>query len=188
MKAIRIQGLTKHYGAHQVLRGIDLELAQGELLALLGPSGCGKSTTLQMLAGFDQPTDGQIWIGDRQVSGAGVMVPPERRNISLVFQNYAVWPHMTVFENVAYGLQVRKVARTELAQRVKRALDTVRLTALAQRYPSELSGGQQQRASWRGRWWSSPTSSCWTNPCPISMRICARRCATRSARCTIFWA
>lgn len=147
MKAIRIEGLTKHYGAHQVLRGIDLELAQGELLALLGPSGCGKSTTLQMLAGFDQPTGGQIWIGDRQVSGAGVTVPPERRNISLVFQNYAVWPHMTVFENVAYGLQVRKVARAELERRVRRALDTVRLTALAQRYPSELSGGQQQRVA-----------------------------------------
>lgn len=147
MKAIRIQGLTKNYGAHQVLRGIDLELAQGELLALLGPSGCGKSTTLQMLAGFDQPTDGAIWIGERQVSGKGVMIPPERRNISLVFQNYAVWPHKTVFENVAFGLQVRKVSGAELEARVKKALNTVRLTALAHRYPSELSGGQQQRVA-----------------------------------------
>lgn len=147
MKAIRIQGLTKNYGSHQVLRGIDLELAQGELLALLGPSGCGKSTTLQMLAGFDQPSGGAIWIGDRQVSGQGVMIPPERRNISLVFQNYAVWPHKTVFENVAFGLQVRKVPAAQLQDRVKKALDTVRLSALAQRYPSELSGGQQQRVA-----------------------------------------
>ena len=147
MKAIRIQGLTKDYDAQLVLRGIDLELAQGELLALLGPSGCGKSTTLQLLAGFDQPTSGEIWIGDRRVSGAGTMIAPEQRNISLVFQNYAVWPHKTVFENVAYGLQVRKVPRAELDKRVLRALDTVRLGQLAQRYPSELSGGQQQRVA-----------------------------------------
>jgi iron(III) transport system ATP-binding protein len=147
MKGIRIRDLTKNYGRNQVLRGINLDLEKGELLALLGPSGCGKSTTLQMLAGFDKPTSGEIWIGDRLVSANATVVAPERRNISLVFQNYAVWPHKTVAENVAYGLQVRRLPRHEVTSRVTRALDTVHLTALRDRYPSELSGGQQQRVA-----------------------------------------
>ncbi|SDR53880.1 iron(III) transport system ATP-binding protein [Paraburkholderia fungorum] len=147
MKSIRIKGLRKQYETYTALAGIDLDVEQGELLALLGPSGCGKSTTLQLLAGFDQPTSGEIWIGDKKLSAPGQVVPPERRNISLVFQSYAVWPHKTVAENVAYGLEVRRTPARERDERLKQALDMVRLTALRDRYPSELSGGQQQRVA-----------------------------------------
>jgi iron(III) transport system ATP-binding protein len=150
MARIDICGLAKSYTGRNAARavdGIDLAIADGEVMALVGPSGCGKTTTLQLLAGFMKPDAGTITVGDRLVSSAKGVVPPERRRMSLIFQSYAVWPHKTVFENVAYGLEVRKLPRTEIAERVKRVLQTVRLTDLAQRYPNELSGGQQQRVA-----------------------------------------
>jgi iron(III) transport system ATP-binding protein len=147
MSGITITQLRKVYGESVALHNIDLEIADGEVMALLGPSGCGKTTTLQLLAGFLRPDGGEIRVGDRVVSTSHSVVPPERRNMSLIFQSYAVWPHKTVRENVAFGLEVRRVGREEMKRRVDRSLATVRLDRLADRYPAELSGGQQQRVA-----------------------------------------
>jgi iron(III) transport system ATP-binding protein len=150
MARIDIAGLTKGYPgskAGRAVDGIDLAIADGEVMALVGPSGCGKTTTLQLLAGFLKPDGGTITVGDRVVSSAKAVVPPERRRMSLIFQSYAVWPHKTVFENVAYGLRVMNLNRSEIEDRVREVLRSVRMTDLAERYPSELSGGQQQRVA-----------------------------------------
>ena len=144
---ITIKQLRKTYEGSVAVDCIDLEVTEGEVMALLGPSGCGKTTTLQLMAGFLRPDSGEIWIADRLLSSARSVVPPERRNMSLIFQSYAVWPHKTVAQNVAYGLQVRKLPRAEIDRRVQRMLDRVKLGALATRYPAELSGGQQQRVA-----------------------------------------
>jgi iron(III) transport system ATP-binding protein len=147
MSDIKIRQLSKSYGAYQALKSCDLVIPDGALLALLGPSGCGKSTTLQLLAGFDTPSEGEIWAGEQLLSSPRKVIPPEHRGISLVFQNYAIWPHKTVAENVAFGLKLRKLGKAELEARLTKALDTVRLGALRDRYPFELSGGQQQRVA-----------------------------------------
>src|SRR3982074_1143749 len=124
MSGIKMTQLRKGDGACVALHDIALEVENGEVMALLGPSGCGKTTTLQLLAGFLRPDGGEIRVGDRVVSTTRSVVPPERRNMSLIFQSYAVWPHKTVRENVAFGLQVRSVARNEIVRRVDRALAT----------------------------------------------------------------
>lgn len=147
MSSIRIAKLRKDFGAQRALHDIDMAIENGTLLALLGPSGCGKSTTLQLLAGFEQPTAGEIWADDQLLSSARQVVGPEKRGVSLVFQNYAVWPHKTVAENVAFGLKLKKYSSAEIGQRLKMVLQTVQLNALRDRYPSELSGGQQQRVA-----------------------------------------
>lgn len=147
MASITIDKLTKYFQNSCAVDHIDLNVADGELIALLGPSGCGKTTTLRMLAGFMSPDGGQILVGDRLVSSLRKTVPPEKRNMSMIFQSYAIWPHKTVFENVAFGLELRHVGREQLRARVNRALEIVHLGRLANRYPSELSGGQQQRVA-----------------------------------------
>jgi iron(III) transport system ATP-binding protein len=150
MARIDIAGLSKSYAGKQGARAvdaIDLAIADGEVMALVGPSGCGKTTTLQLLAGFLKPDAGTIAVGDRVVSSPRHVVPPEHRRMSLIFQSYAVWPHKTVFENVAYGLRVMKLSRSEIEDRTREVLRSVRMTDLAARYPSELSGGQQQRVA-----------------------------------------
>jgi putative spermidine/putrescine transport system ATP-binding protein len=139
--AIRLRGLRKVFGPVVAVDGIDLDIAEGEFFAVLGPSGSGKTTVLRMIAGFETPTDGRI-----ELAGADTTrVPPFRRDVNTVFQDYALFPHMTVEENVAYGLRVRKVSRPERARRVAEALDMVRLPDVGRRRPSELSGGQRQR-------------------------------------------
>jgi putative spermidine/putrescine transport system ATP-binding protein len=139
---ITFEGVRKSYdGANYVVRGLDLLIPQGEFLTLLGPSGSGKTTTLMMLAGFETPTSGTIALDGQRIDG----VPPHRRNIGVVFQNYALFPHMTVGENVAFPLKMRGVERSEMAQRVRRALDMVRMDRFESRRPNQLSGGQQQR-------------------------------------------
>ncbi|MFP2930766.1 ABC transporter ATP-binding protein [Pyxidicoccus sp. 3LG] len=147
MAAIALEHLFKSYGATPVVKGLSLDVREGELVSLLGPSGCGKTTTLRMLAGLEHPDSGVIRIGGEVVAGPGVRVPPERRGLGMVFQSYAVWPHRSVEENVAYPLTLRRVAKAEVASRVKEALRWVRLEALATRRPHELSGGQLQRVA-----------------------------------------
>ncbi|RKG67992.1 ABC transporter ATP-binding protein [Corallococcus sp. CA054B] len=147
MAAIVLEGLVKAYGGTPVVRGLSLQVGQGELVSLLGPSGCGKTTTLRMLAGLEHPDAGVIRLGDEVVAGPGVRVPPEKRGLGMVFQSYAIWPHRSVEANVAYPLALRKVPRHEMASRVREALRWVRLEAYAARMPHELSGGQLQRVA-----------------------------------------
>src|SRR3954471_7648672 len=122
-------------------------IGHGQLVCLLGPSGCGKTTTLRLIAGFIEPSVGEIAVGGKVLSTPQRSVPPEGRNMSMIFQSYALWPHMTVAENVAYGLRIRKMDKATIASKLHAILSTARLEALAERYPGELSGGQQQRVS-----------------------------------------
>jgi len=147
LAAVTLKGLTKKFGEAAAVDRLDLDIGDGEFVSLLGPSGCGKTTTLRLLAGFLQPDGGEIRVDQKVVSSASVLIPPERRNMSMIFQSYAVWPHMTVFQNVAYGLKLKKLPGGEIAKKVERMLRLVRLEALAARYPGELSGGQQQRVA-----------------------------------------
>lgn len=143
MSSIRLCSLTKSFGPLVAVDHMDLELQEGELVAFLGPSGCGKTTTLRMIAGFEQADSGEIYLGGREVTS----LPPERRDAGMVFQNYALFPHLTVFENVSFGLQMRKVPKTDIAKRVADILAKVQLTGMEKRYPRQLSGGQQQRTA-----------------------------------------
>ena len=145
MSVITIKNLTKSYGSVQVLKEFSEVFGDGEFVTLLGPSGCGKTTMLRTIAGFEVPTTGEIWIDDRLVSGGKTFVPPEKRDIGMVFQSYAVWPHMTVFDNVAYPLQIKHLGKDQIRSRVSRILETVHLSQYADRLPNQLSGGQQQR-------------------------------------------
>jgi iron(III) transport system ATP-binding protein len=143
MTPIRIVDLTKRFGNAVAVDHVTLDIGPGELFFLLGPSGCGKTTLLRMLAGFVVPDGGDLFFGDQRITA----VPPRGRDAGLVFQTYALWPHMTVTENVAYGLRVRAVPRAEIGRRVEQALKMVRLEGLGERRPNQLSGGQQQRVA-----------------------------------------
>lgn len=140
---VRIEQLRKNFGDVQALRPLDLEIAPGEFLTLLGPSGSGKTTLLNIIAGFLDPDGGRLMLGDTDVTA----LPPRQRNIGMVFQNYALFPHMSVAENVAYGLKVRNVRGAELKRRVDSALGMVQLNAFGSRAIQQLSGGQQQRVA-----------------------------------------
>jgi iron(III) transport system ATP-binding protein len=136
------------YGKTVAVDGVDLDIGKGEFMTFLGPSGCGKTTTLRMIAGLIEPTEGEISVGGKLLSSPGTkVVPPEKRNMGMVFQSYAVWPHMTVFENVAFPLRNLKKSKEEIGKRVRAALELVKLDGLEDRYPSNLSGGQQQRVA-----------------------------------------
>jgi len=145
--SVELRGLSKRYGAHKAVDDVSLMIEHGRVVCLLGPSGCGKTTTLRLIAGFLEPSAGEIRVGERIVSSPARTVPPERRNMSMIFQSYALWPHMTVAENVAYGLKLRKIDRDTVARKLKAILTTTHLEQLADRYPGELSGGQQQRVA-----------------------------------------
>ena len=147
MPFVELDGLTKRYGDLTVVNGVDLAIDKGKLVCLLGPSGCGKTTTLRLVAGFAEPSAGQIRVGGRVISSSAGSEPPEARNMSMIFQSYALWPHMTVFENVAYGLRLRRTSKADIQVRTSRILQATKLDQLAERYPGELSGGQQQRVS-----------------------------------------
>ena len=147
MTALAMEGLTKRYPGVTSVDRVDLAVEPGEFICLLGPSGCGKTTTLRMIAGFLEPDGGEIRVGGRVVSSGTSVVPPERRNMGMIFQSYAVWPHMTVRDNVAYGLKMKKVEAVKSRGQVDAMLKATKLFELAARYPSELSGGQQQRVA-----------------------------------------
>lgn len=147
MAKLELKALRKTYGEAAVVDDVSLQLERGELVTLLGPSGCGKTTTLRMIAGFIDPSGGSILVDGAELSSKGKSVPPEHRGMSMIFQSYAIWPNMTVAENVGFGLKVRKVPAAELNKRVDEILAVVKLGPYAQRYPAELSGGQQQRVA-----------------------------------------
>ena len=147
MASVELRSLTKRYGDAAVVDDISLTIGHGQLVCLLGPSGCGKTTTLRLIAGFVEPSAGEIRVGNKVMSSPAQTVPPERRNMSMIFQSYALWPHMTVADNVTYGLKLRKFDKATIAKKLDAILATTRLAPLAQRYPGELSGGQQQRVA-----------------------------------------
>jgi iron(III) transport system ATP-binding protein len=147
MAKLEIDDVTMSFGDVVAVDHVSLAVEEGETVVLLGPSGCGKTTLLRLIAGFNRPTSGAIRIAGRTVASPTAMVPPEKRSLSMVFQSYAVWPHKTVFENLAYGLRLRRMDAATVAAKVKDALATVRMDPYASRYPGELSGGQQQRVA-----------------------------------------
>jgi iron(III) transport system ATP-binding protein len=149
MAEVRLERLDAVFGAHRVFDKLTLRIRDGECFTLLGPSGCGKTVVLRMIAGFERPSAGEVFIGEQLVSSAAqrVHVPTEQRGIGVVFQDYAVWPHKTVFENVVYPLAIQKVASAEAGKRTRDAVAQVHLDGLEERYPSQLSGGQQQRVA-----------------------------------------
>jgi iron(III) transport system ATP-binding protein len=151
MASIAIKGLTKTFNAGDdapaAVSSLDLDIKDNQFITLLGPSGCGKTTTLRLIAGYIMPDAGTIHVGSRLVSSPGSVVPPDQRGMGMVFQNYAVWPHKTVYENVVFGLKLRKLPAAETRRRMEDTLALVNLTGLEQRYPNELSGGQQQRVA-----------------------------------------
>ena len=149
--ALKLVQVEKRFGEKRVLLPLNLEVPGGSFVALLGPSGCGKTTLLRMVAGLEEPSGGEIRLGDRVLFGTGVGIPPEKRGFGMVFQSYAVWPHMSVFDNVAYPLRVgerkKNVSASQLKDRVVKALSLVHMESLAERFPHQLSGGQQQRVA-----------------------------------------
>src|SRR5947208_8591778 len=151
MPAVIVREVVKEFdrGSVRAVDRVGFEVQQGELLVLLGPSGCGKTTTLRMIAGLEEPDAGEIWLGDRQVSSAerNMFVPTEKRNVGMVFQSYAIWPHMTVFDNVAYPLRVRRVRRDVVRQKVSSTLELVGLQGLERRSATQFSGSQQTRVA-----------------------------------------
>jgi len=149
MPEIAVESLVKTFGEQRALDHVDFNVRDGELFTLLGPSGCGKSTTLMSIAGFQRPEDGRISVGGQIVfdAGRGIALPAEHRNLGIVFQSYAVWPHMTVAENLAFPLKVRRLKRSEIKERIAQTLELVEMEPYVKRYPHELSGGQQQRVA-----------------------------------------
>jgi iron(III) transport system ATP-binding protein len=147
MAYLQLTHLECRFNGFTAVDDLSLDIKEGEFIALLGPSGCGKTTTLRAIAGFVEPTGGTIALGGRTLFGAGAAIPPEHRQMSMIFQSYAIWPHMDVFENVAFGLRLRNLSKDEVERRTRRILEIVHLDHLAQRLPAELSGGQQQRVA-----------------------------------------
>jgi ABC-type Fe3+/spermidine/putrescine transport system ATPase subunit len=168
--SVKIENLSLSYGETEVLKGIDLTIEPGEFFAFLGPSGSGKSTLLRAIAGFGPVPEGRILIGEDEVTS----LPPWQRNVGMVFQSYALWPHMTVGRNVAFGLEERKVPKREISERVEAALDLVGLTE-----PVSSSA-----SPWRAPSSSSLGCCCWTNHYPTWMPTCAFRCAAKSWSCS----
>lgn len=180
-----ISGLTAGYDGQRVLDVGRLTVGRGEFLSVLGPSGCGKTTLLNTLAGFVRPQSGSIRLDGEDVTG----VPPYRRGLGLVFQNYALFPHLSVADNVAYGLKARKVPKRERAERVEEALRLVSLEAYMRPCGrSSCPAGSSSASRWPGRSRSGPRWYCWTNHCPIWTRSCAARCGWSCGRCSSGWA
>ncbi|GAH34343.1 unnamed protein product [marine sediment metagenome] len=141
MAILKVKNLSKNFGKVKAVQEVSFEATEGRVLSLLGPSGCGKTTMLRCIAGFENPDRGEIYLDDRKITS----IPPEKRGIGMVFQNYALWPHMTVYGNLAFGLQIRKIPKDEITKKIKKVLGMVQLEGYENRYPRQMSGGQQQR-------------------------------------------
>ena len=170
MAPVEIKGLKKSFGSHPVLKGIDLDIRDGEFVCFLGPSGCGKSTLLRLIAGLEDPTAGQILLGGRDVTD----VPSAKRNIAMVFQSYALYPHMSVRKNMAFGLSLNGMARAEIERRVAAAAQILQITDLLDRKPKQLSGASGWQSAAPS--FASPCSSFSTSRYRTSMRVCASAC------------
>ncbi|MDB5659338.1 MAG: transporter ATP-binding protein [Cypionkella sp.] len=181
---VHIQSLSKHFGAVRAVEDVSFDIKAGEFLTLLGPSGSGKTTLLMMIAGFSRPTGGSIRIAEQEI----VHLPPHKRNIGMVFQNYALFPHMTVGENIAYPLKLRKVSRSDVEDRVRKVLDTVQLGGYADRRINELSGGQRQRIALARAIVFEPRVLLMDEPLSALDKHLREAMQMESASCMIVWA
>lgn len=163
--SLKISDVSKVFEKNVALNHVNLQIQAGEFVCLLGPSGCGKSTLLRLIAGLDRPSDGRIYINDRDVTN----LPPSRRNFGIMFQSYALFPNLSAYENVAYGLRNKKIKNKDIEERVGRLFEMIKLTNAKDRLPSQMSGGEQQRV-WQGHWRQSPIFCCWMNRCPRWMQ------------------
>jgi multiple sugar transport system ATP-binding protein len=179
MATVEFRNVRKAFGTVEVLHGVSVDIADSEFVVLVGPSGCGKSTLLRMLAGLENITAGEIAISGRVVN----TVPPKDRDVAMVFQNYALYPHMTVFQNMAFSLKLAKAPKEMMDREVMRAAKILGLEQLLHRFPHQLSGGQRQRVAMGGRSCATRRGSCSASPSPISTPSCACRCARRSRAC-----
>ena len=179
MASVAIRDVRKAFGAIEVIHGVDVLIDDGEFVVLVGPSGCGKSTLLRMIAGLENITSGEIRIGERIVN----KMPPKERDIAMVFQNYALYPHMTVAANMGFSLMLRRAPKSEIERRVSGAADILGLGPLLDRYPRQLSGGQRQRVAMGRAIVRDPASSCSTSRCRTWTPSCALPCAPRSRSC-----
>ena len=174
---LRLEHLVKDFSGTKAVNDVSITIQDGKLTGLLGPSGCGKSTTLYLISGLESPTSGRIFFGDRDVTA----LPPEKRGIGLVFQNYALYPHLTVEQNIAFPLVNHKEGKEEIRRRTLEMARLVQIEDLLKRKPGQLSGVSSSGWPLHGRWSSGLISSCWTNPFPIWMPACVWRCGKRFA-------
>lgn len=184
MASIKMDNLHKVYtGGVRAVTGINLDIADGEMIVLVGPSGCGKSTLLRMVAGLETISEGTLKIGDRVVN----TLEPADRDIAMVFQNYALYPHMTVFNNLAYGLKNRGFSKTEIDRRVRQAAEMLEIGQFLDRKPRQLSGGNASVSPWAAHWCANRRRSCSTNRCRTWMRNCVCKCGWKSGNCKNVW-
>ena len=179
MASVGVVDVRKSYGAQEIIHGVSIDIQDGEFVILVGPSGCGKSTLLRMIAGLEPITSGDIKIGERVVN----FLPPKDRDIAMVFQTYALYPHKTVAQNMGFALMLRRAPKAEIEARVKRAAEILDLVPYLNRYPRQLSGGQRQRVAMGRAIVRDPKFSCLTSPFPTSMPSSACRCGLKSRNC-----
>ena len=181
---LEFREVVKRFGAVSAVDGVNFSVQRGEIFTLLGPSGCGKTTTLRLVAGLEEPDEGEIHLDGKIVAAPqrGVFLPPEKRQLGMVFQSYAIWPHLTVFENVAFPLRVRRESADVIRLRVNHALESVGLGGFADRGATQLPAVNSSVSPWHGRWCTSPPYYCSMNRCRISTPNCASRCVSSCAR------
>ena len=181
MAYVELRDVTKLFGTVRAVDKLNLSIEKGECFSFLGPSGCGKTTTLRMVAGFEDLDEGEIEVGGKLISSKAknFYVPPEHRGFGMVFQAFAVWPHMTVYDNVAFPLKIKNLSRSEIESRTKQALENTNLTKQARLYPNDLSGGESSASRLRARCRSTPGCCCLTSRFQTLTRTSARRCALR---------
>ena len=184
MGELRLRDVKKSFGHVDVIKGVDLDVKNGEFIVFVGPSGCGKSTLLRLIAGLEEITSGEIEFDGEVVNE----LPPALRGIAMVFQSYALYPHMTVYNNMAFGMKLAKANKEDIDKQVRKAAETLQLTDYLDRLPKQLSGGQRQRvAIGRAIVRNPQASSSSTSRSPTSTRRCASPCASRSPSCTSAW-